>query len=337
MAPMRRSDQRELRRQSLLWLVGVLIAAFAATGCTPEPSTLYVPTWTLVVRGRDDEAVALPAHVNAKLFDETGARVSTYALVARVAIPPELRGRELTFAVPTLATRAALFVDGHPAVPHTLPSFAGYREPGARAWHILPDDSDTALLEMSLEIDDTWIASGWLDTVPRISATLDGDPWTIVVDRVNRSAAAVALAVAAAATFAYGALFALDRRRTADGVVALGCLGGAAYALFALGLAQGVLGRREPLVLGLLVVVGVAALARSLIRTKARPRPPLLVVAIVAAAASIADVAARVGLGELWYGLHLACAGVALLIATRAFVDLRDHARTLTAGSPAAL
>jgi hypothetical protein len=336
-APMQRPDQRELRRQSLSWLACALVAVFVATGCTPEPGTLYVPTWTLVVRGRDDEAVALPAHVTEKLFDETGTRVSTYALVARVAIPPELRGRELTFAVPTLATRAALFVDGHPAVPHTLPSFAGYREPGARAWHILPDDSDTALLDVSLQVDDTWMASGWLDTVPRISATLDGDPWTIVVDRVNRGSAAVALAIAAAAAFAYGALFALDRRRISDGVVALGCLGGAAYALFALGIAQGVLGRREPIVLGLLVLVGIAGVVRSLMRAKARPRPPLVAAAALAAAASTADVAARLGLGEIWYGLHLACAGVAVLIATRAFVDLREHALTFRAGSPAAL
>jgi hypothetical protein len=335
-APMRRCDQRELRGRRLFWLVGALVAATLLAGCTPEPSTLYVPTWTLVVRGHEDEAVALPAHVNAKLFDETGARVPTYALVARVPIPPELRGRELTFAVPTLATRAALFVDGHPAVPHALPSFAGYREPGARAWHILPDDSDTALLDVSLEIDDTWIASGWLDTVPRISATLDGDPWTIVVDRLNRAAAALALAGAGAAALTYGALFAFDRRRRGDGIVALGCLGGAAYATFALGIAQGVLGRREPIVLGLVVVAGIAALATSIVRSKARPRAGLVAAAVVATALSAADVAARLGLGEIWYGLHLACAGIALLVATRAFSDLREHARTFTAaGAPA--
>jgi hypothetical protein len=336
---MRRSDLRERRGGSPLGLVGVLVgvlvAASLSSGCKPEPETLYVPAWTLVVRGRDDEAVALPAHVNAKLFDETGARVPTYALVARVAIPPELRGRELTFAVPTLSTRAALFVDGHPAVPHTLPSFAGYREVGSRAWHILPDDSDTEILQVALQIDDTWIASGWLDTVPRISATLDGDPWTIVVDRANRAAAAIALALAGVAALVYGALFVLDRRRTSDGVLALAFLGGAAYATFVLGIAQGVLGRREPFVLGFLVLVGTAATVRSIFRSKSRRNPFAAVVGAVALGLSIADVTARLGLGEIWYGLHLGCAGIALVVGVRAFRDLRNHTRAFAAGSPA--
>jgi hypothetical protein len=324
---MRRRDTGEpsLHRPVVALLAAMLFAL--AAGCAPDPSTLYIHGWTLMVRGREDESVVLPAHVNAKLFDETGARVNAYTLAARVAIPPDLRGRELTFAVPTLATRAVLFVDGHPAVPHTLPTFAGYREAGARAWHILPDDSDTAMLDVSLEVEDTWVASGWLDTVPRISATLDGDPWTIVVDRVNRAAASLALAFAGAAALAFGALFSLDRRRTSDGLLALACLGGAAYAAFSLGVVQGVLGRREPLVVGVLVGVGATAVCAGVVRSKRRPPVWLIAVAIVAAAASTADVAARLGLGEIWYGLHLACAGIALLVAARSFIALREHAR----------
>src|SRR5258706_12918284 len=181
-----------------MWVRFALFVALAiAVGCArppPEPGVVLIPTWDLEVRGKQPEPITLPAHLEEKLVERSGARASEYTLHTAVPVPPEMRGRNLTLTLPMLPARAHVIVDDHHVFAIDSPTFSGYREAGPQRFRIPSERSDEGSIDIEIVVSNTWTMAAWVDAVPRLSATLDGDRSFNVVRSVNRAAASTGLA-----------------------------------------------------------------------------------------------------------------------------------------------
>jgi hypothetical protein len=246
---------RQLGARVVLTLAAALVALLAL-GCANAEPPLFVATWTV-----DGATITLPAHLtDAQLFDEKHARKPTVELKARVAIPASLRARELTFAAPHLPAHARLRANGR-ALALRDADDGSYRGAFFRRWQIPSDVADADAIDFDLAIDDTWAQAGWLDSVPRISATLSGDAGFLAVVGWNQVTGAVGVVSTLVASITYLLLFLIDRSRRAAGWYAFQSLCGAFYPAFALGELTPIFGQWDgPLMatmLGLALVAGV--------------------------------------------------------------------------------
>jgi hypothetical protein len=276
------------------WALAAALVAILTSACresTRSEAVIDVPSWVLDVPGRPDVAITLPVHLDRdQLTTSTGARATRYVLRAKTPVPTEMRGRELTFAIAHLAARAALKVNGRKVAPHDVPSEGSYRALGPQSFHLLQDATDVDSLDFELTLDHTWTQSAWLDTVPRLSATLDGDARFRAVASLNRAGGAAGLAATALLTLSYGALFLADRRRRAHGWQCLQSAAATFYPAFMLGITQVVFGTMEiPFVTVALVVTSVAntIYTHAQFGLKPPPRVWLFAVPIVMVAAVI--------------------------------------------------
>jgi serine/threonine-protein kinase len=253
-----------MARRGVIAVVLTFIVAIAAAvlGCTapaPAPGELLVmiPTWTLEVHGRVVRTVTLPAHIEGDLVERSGARAKEYTLHTAVAIPPEMRGRDLTLAIPMLASRARMIADDHRIYALDAPTLDGYREPGPQRFRIPGERSDTDSLDFEIVVDNSWQPSAWIDSVPRLSATLDGDRAFNVVRVVNRVSASMGFAATVMLAFAYAALFLADRKRFAHGWQFVQAAATAFYPAFMLGMMQSLFGTRDLAVTATMLSVAV--------------------------------------------------------------------------------
>ncbi len=262
---------RAAKRTSLfvLAVLAVLVASVLAAivGCgapAPRPGeqVVLIAKWTLEIRGRPIGVVTLPAHLEDKLVERSGARAAEYTLHASVGVPREMRGRDLTLAIPMLAARARMIVDDHRIYALDAQTLDGYREAGPQRFRIPGERSDTDALDLEIVIDNAWSASAWIDSVPRLSATLDGDQAFNVVRVVNRVSASMGFAATVMLAFAYAALFLADRKRFAHGWQCVQAAATAAYPAFMLGFTPSVFGTRDLAVTATMLSVAVFANVR---------------------------------------------------------------------------
>ncbi len=233
---------------ALAALVAAILAAIVGCGAPPQRAdaeVVSIAKWTLEIRGRPIEVVTLPAHFEDKLVERSGVRAAEYTLHASVGVPREMRGRDLTFAIPMLASRARMVVDDHRIYALDAQTLDGYREAGPQRFRIPAERSDTEALDLEIVVTNSWSASGWIDSVPRLSATLDGDEAFNLVRVVNRVSAATGFATTTMLAFAYAALFLADRKRFAHGWQCVQAAATAFYPAFMLGLTQSIFGTRD--------------------------------------------------------------------------------------------
>ena len=272
-----------------------MLLAFLAAGCAAragEAQAIDVSHWVLDVAGRPDVAVTLPLHLDGdRLVTSTGERATRYVIRATTPVPPEMRGRELTFAIAHLAARASLRVNGRKIAPHDVPEPSSYRALGPQRWHLPEEATDVDSLDFELTLDHTWTQSAWIDTVPRLSATLDGDARYRVVASLNRIGGAAGMAATALLTISYGALFFADRKRRAHGWQCLQSASATFYPAFVLGITQVVFGSMEVAFVSVALVVTAFAntnYTHAQFALKAPPRAWLLAVPVVVVAAFVA-------------------------------------------------
>ncbi|MGO8999982.1 MAG: protein kinase domain-containing protein [Polyangiaceae bacterium] len=227
-----------VRRDSFAraWLVA-LISLFALVGCGREP-TLVLTSWELEAPDSAHAHVTLPVHLDREL----PARRSRYALRTSVTLPPDLRGRALTLAIPILNAPCALLVDGRRMAPLDIGTDRAYRGNGHPRWTIPEDATSNPTLDLELDIDHTWTQSAWLDAPPRLSATPEGDATYLAVTGVTDLCAALGLTAILLGVPLYLGMFLLDRRRVAYAWWSVQMLTGLLYPAFVLGLTPRVFG-----------------------------------------------------------------------------------------------
>ena len=76
-------------------------------------------------------------------------------------------------------------VDGEEASALDASVLHRYRKSGNHSWRIPASQSARGALSLELEIPHTWAQSGWIHTVPRVSATVAGDSYFLFVRGFN--------------------------------------------------------------------------------------------------------------------------------------------------------
>ena len=235
-------------------MCGILALVAWLVGCG-QSDAMAVATWTLEApRSSEQVTITLPVHLDARLPKEA----SRYVLRTRVELTPAMRAHALTFAIPRLAAPATLRVNGQVVRPIDPPRHI-YRGEDAVRWGIPPDRSDADALDLELTIEHRWTQSAWLDTVPRLSATEEGDAEFLRIRTFNNVTADMGLATAILVAFAYVLIFILHRQRTAHGWFGLEGVAGGGYPLFSAGLTAMMLGVYDVPVMA--VMVAIAAIA----------------------------------------------------------------------------
>jgi hypothetical protein len=132
---------------------------------------LPVSSWTLTLdQGGAAQPVSLPARL--ALPD----RPLRYTLSTEVVLPPELRGRSLTLAIPYFRALAELRANGEEALSLETCLTARYADPGWHAWHVPAQLTGGPTLKLELAVEHRTVFSARIGTVPRLSASAAGDP-----------------------------------------------------------------------------------------------------------------------------------------------------------------
>jgi serine/threonine-protein kinase len=225
----------------------VLLVLVLSAGCGGD-RVLMLPAWSLDAGGATT-TVVLPAHFEARV----GAGPAAYTLRTTALLPPDLRDRALTLAIPHFAARASLRANGLEAPELEASPLERYRGLGPRLFLVPADATRADTLDLELAVDHRWTQSAWLDTVPRLSADRGGDSGFTAVTAFRSASASAGLAMLVLVAVAYGVVFLADRRRAVFGWFALESLGLASYPAFVLGLTQPLLGPLDVPVMGVLV------------------------------------------------------------------------------------
>jgi predicted Ser/Thr protein kinase len=207
----------------------VVVAAAASLllgGCSnADADAVALRQWSLSSATGAEAHVQLPAHVG----DVVCAPPCRYALRASILVPPSARGKPFTLAIPRLAARAALRVDGETVPTLGMADEPSYLDDRSVAWQISPRQSERGELHLELTIDHRWVRSGWLDTVPRLSATSGGDRWFRFVRAADDWTAILSLFAVSLVAFSCAVAFGLDRRRKAEAWYVLSCVASIPY------------------------------------------------------------------------------------------------------------
>jgi serine/threonine protein kinase len=236
-------------RLVFVWLLALLLA-----GCARSGRELAITSWSLSVAGGPPKELTVPAHLDAVLPDAP----STYELRTTVRLPDDLRGKDLVFAIPDYRALATLTANGTPAVPYDESAFDRYRRSHPLRFRILAPSTTSGNVELVLTVQHRWIHSGWIDSVPIVSAAEDGSSELVATDDFNRTAAAAAFATASFVALLYGYLAAAltgPRRRT-FALFAAGAILNLSYPALLLGITQPLLGVYEVPVGTTMLIVG---------------------------------------------------------------------------------
>lgn len=243
-------------RRALVLLALALSTLVAA--CSADDG-IAVTHWRLFVDGGAQGIdVALPAHLDREL-PEKKAR---YELRARVDVPASMRGRALTLAIPAVWARCSLDVDGAPMSALDADASEGYRGNGHPRWSIPADRVHDGAIDLTLVVEHAWTQSGWIDTVPRLSATPAGDARYLAIRTFQAVSAIGALTAAIFVLFAYVILLALDRSQRAVGWFVLEGATATLYPAFNLGITVGLFGVYDAPVMAVMLVVTIWASIR---------------------------------------------------------------------------
>jgi serine/threonine-protein kinase len=237
----------------ILLLLGLVLLA----GCGGSGHSLLLPAWTLDAGGAATP-LSLPAHFDAQLGDHPGR----YALRTHVELPAELRGRDLALTIPYFAALVSLRANGAESLDLEAGVMERYRGDGPHRFIIPAAATRDGQLDLEMMVDHRWTQSGWLDTVPRLSAGHEGDRGFVLVKLFDRSSAAAGLAMLLLVGFANGIVFLADRRRSAYGWFTLASFTGSVYAAYSLGLTQPLFGAYDATVMGGAVLLSAIATMR---------------------------------------------------------------------------
>ena len=226
----------------------LVLLASALAGCADEGPVLDLTRWTFAPPdGAAAQSITLPTHVSGALPD----RAVTYRLTTHVELPAPLRGQALALTIRVLPAHAELHANGHVVFPTAHAVTDTYRGT-SHLWRIPSDLTMNGVLDLELVVDHTWTQSSWLDSVPRLSATEDGDRAFLVVRGLNETTGILGVTSLVMIAFTYGLIFLMARQRAANGWFALEALTGAVYPAFQLGILQRLFGTTELAILATL-------------------------------------------------------------------------------------
>jgi hypothetical protein len=219
------------RFASRLCLLALSLFALALLGCASSPSTA-VHDWTLEVDGRAPRAV--------KLYDDLGpylpATPARFVLRTNMAIPPEVRGRELSLTLPWARSLATLRVGDETIEPLELWPFDVVRPGGFELVFRIPARlTDGVSLPVALEVMHFDTLSGYV-SAPRLAVSAYGD--ARAARAVNMAAIIGILFVCLVVGAGCLVVFLFQRGRLADGYGALMALGVFVFHLGKLGVTQ---------------------------------------------------------------------------------------------------
>jgi serine/threonine-protein kinase len=148
----------------------LVVLLVAGTGCTAG-RVFEVPEWTLLPPGSAAQVpLRLPTHINDHLPDER----AYYTLKTTVAVPADLRNRDLEFAIPFLQATSQLRINGETVrmLDDVFASQYHYDDP-----HRFPVEralTNRGELQLELVVKSFSPRAGWLDTVPVLYDPVDG-------------------------------------------------------------------------------------------------------------------------------------------------------------------
>jgi serine/threonine-protein kinase len=236
-------------------LVILLLTALvvACGGCAPTEPNVQIDAWRLQ---REDDAlehaIRLPAHV-AEYLPSSPSR---YRLRATVTLPEHMRHRTLTLAIPYLMASVTLYAAGREALPLDEDVWGAYRGRESHRWRLPPTDATT--IDLELLVEHRSFLSAQLETVPRLSATPQGDAAFRLVAAFHKATAILCAGVLLVGCF-YVLLFLLDGRRKSYLWFGIGAVSASYYGFLWAGVTQELLGPYE--LVGLFVVIPLALLS----------------------------------------------------------------------------
>jgi tRNA A-37 threonylcarbamoyl transferase component Bud32 len=225
----------------------------ALVGCSKSEHVLTLRQWTFTPPSGASHAVAIPVHVDHELPNAP----STFTLRTRLELPPAYRGRPLTLAVPFWQTHVTARFDGVAARDSDPESADMYRTIGPTRWQVAPVDADH--VDVELTVASTWTQSGWIDSAPRLSATLDGDDAFLWWRTFHATADLGSFVTIVLVGLSYAVIFLSGRTRRAAGWFAVEALIGAGYPAFKLGYLERMFGTADVSAVGVMLVVSAVA------------------------------------------------------------------------------
>jgi serine/threonine protein kinase len=230
-----------------------LLVATWLGGCGLAPDVnrpILVHDWTLAYDGGAPIAVTLPSHL--ALPD----RPLDFVLRADVALPPAMRGRNLTLAFVRLPALGELRANGEPVTALEPAVGSIYRVSGAQRWRIPADRTRGESLRLELDLRHRSTQTAWIDCSPRLSATEQGDLFFVAANTFNEATALFGMAIVVVVGFSFFLIWLSDRKRRAHGWFALEALGGFAFPAYASGLTQPFFGTADTMVLAVQLALG---------------------------------------------------------------------------------
>jgi hypothetical protein len=231
-------------------LLAALLAACAAPSRRTSNEVVSIRDWTLVT-ALGASPVTLPAHLN----DRLPPGPSRYTLRSEVPLPSAFEGEPLTLAITHLPALVTLRVNGHQAVELDTSPFDRYRSSGPHVWRVVAEETHRPTIELELEVEHNWVASGWVDWVPALSATPAGDARFVAVTTFNRVSALAAMVTMLLVSFLYGVIFLVDRGRTVHAWHAAQGIFAAFYPALLLGYLQPMFGMNDVMIAALAIIV----------------------------------------------------------------------------------
>ncbi|HEY6461900.1 MAG TPA: hypothetical protein VIY73_17160, partial [Polyangiaceae bacterium] len=188
-------------------LVVAATASAALLGCGGRGAHL-VHDWDL----RVDTGAAEPVRLPARLDRVVGTR-ARYALHARVELPQDERGVGLELIVPELQAVPALRVDGQELAEADASRVHVYRERGPHVWSIPASFGADGVLDLELDVPNTWTQATWIPVAPRLEPAGASDRAADSVLLLDTYGAIGALVALLLCSFTWLGVFVLDRRR----------------------------------------------------------------------------------------------------------------------------
>jgi len=211
------------------WMVAALVLLVAGCG---DGGSLRVREWHLA-----GKPVRLPAHL-----DVEGDR---YRLTATVALPAELRGQRLVFAIPYLPALTRLEVNGRERASLDNAEWDVYRSSGPHRYPLTAEETLDGHLELALDVEHRWTQSAWVESVPRLTRAGALDFELLRARALHVWMAAFTAGCMLLVAMVHLQVFLRDRSRATYGWFALQTFCAAQFPLFKLGLTQLIFGERD--------------------------------------------------------------------------------------------
>ncbi len=240
------------RRLATLLVLAVL--ASTLLGCKQEG--IVLTSWS--IQAADGwHPVTVPGHLDGYLKK----RPERYVLRTRAALPREMWGEELTFAIPELAAMTELEVNGTPTAAIDTSLYDRYRISGPHRYRISKEQSALREVTLELTVHHAWLRSGWFDSIPEVTRSRLGSTRLVAVSQFNAICAIVAVVVGLVVTILYFFIYLsiVGPERRAYGIFAIGGASGLFYPAFRLGLLQPAFGVYDVPVMCVMLVIGAVA------------------------------------------------------------------------------